>query len=248
MTFAAWLAVCFAASFDVFLDMFRHGGSILRLPGRRVLLKQVYFTGIEALPLVTITALVSGFTTISQLYRVLLQDMALTLDVFRLLLVQEGSVLIVALFVLARSGSAMAAELADMQQKGEVNSLYRMGIDPASYLVAPRVAACLVSVPGLAAFFQVILIFGGLAFMALFDGWDFPLALSHYTRGLQPDRGLVMFAKALMFGGAVGAICCRQGLAAMPGPFGVPVAVRTAMVHGFIAIVLMEGFFVLVFG
>lgn len=228
--------------------MFRHGGSILRLPGRRVLLKQIYFTGIEALPLVTITALVTGSVAISQLYRILMQDIALTLNVFRFLVVQEASILIVTFFVLARSGSAMAAELADMQQKSEVNSLYRLGIDPASYLIAPRVAACLVSVPALAAFFQVILVFGGLAFMALFDGWDFPLALTHYTRGLQPDRGMIMAAKALMFGGAIGAICCRQGLAAMPGPFGVPVAVRTAMVHGFIAIVLMEGFFVLVVG
>lgn len=212
------------------------------------MLKQIYFTGIEALPLVTVTALVTGFASAAQLYRVLLQDMALTLDVFRLLLVQEASILIVAFFVLARSGSAVAAELADLQQKGEVGSLYRMGIDPASYLVAPRVAACLLSVPALVAFFQVIMVLGGFALMALFEGWDFSLALFHYASGMHPERGFIMAAKALVFGGIIGSICCRQGLDAMPGPLGVPVAVRTAMVHGFTGIVIMEGAFVLMFG
>jgi phospholipid/cholesterol/gamma-HCH transport system permease protein len=245
---AVWTAASTAAYFDVFLDMVRHGGRMLRQPGRRVLLKQIYFTGIEALPLVTITALVTGFSGTSQLYHVLLQDMALTIDVFRYLFVQEASILIVAFFVLARSGSAMAAELADLQQKGEVASLYRMGIDPASYLVAPRVAACLVSVPALAAFCQVIMVLGGLALMALFEHWDFSLALSQYTRGLHPGSGFVMAAKAVVFGATIGAVCCRQGLAAMPGPLGVPVAARTAMVHGFAAIVILEGLFVLVCG
>lgn len=242
-------AVTFVAGyFDTFFDMVRHAPLMLRQPGRRVLLKQIYFTGIEALPLVTITALVTGFASAAQLFRVLLQDMALTLDVFRLLFVQEASILIVAFFVLARSGSAMAAELADLQQKGEVASLYRMGIDPASYLVAPRVAACLVSVPALVAFFQLIMVVGGFALMALFEGWDFSLAMFHYTNGLQPNLGFIMVAKALVFGGIIGAICCRQGLEAIPGPLGVPVAVRAAMVQGFTAIVLTEGAFVLMVG
>lgn len=237
-----------AGYYDTFLDMVRHAPRMLRQPGRRVLLKQIYFTGIEALPLVTITALVTGFAGAALLFRALLQDMALTLSVFRLLLVQEASILIVAFFVLARSGSAMAAELADLQQKDEVASLYRMGIDPASYLVAPRVAACLVSVPALVAFFQVVMVVGGFALMALFEGWDFSLALFHYANGLQPERGFIMAAKALAFGGTIGAVCCRQGLEAIRGPLGVPVAVRTAMVQGFTGIVLMEGAFVLVFG
>lgn len=211
------------------------------------MLKQIYFTGIEALPLLSITALVTGYLAATQLYHGLLQDLRLTLEMFRLLVVQHSSLLIVALFVLARSGSAITAELAEMRRHGEVASLYRLGVDPGGYLVAPRVAACLFSVPALVACFQVVMVFGGLAMMALFAGWDFNMALSEYSRGLQVGQGVVMLAKALTFGACIGTICCRQGLAAMAGPLGVPVAVRTAMVHGFAAIVLVEGAFSIIF-
>jgi phospholipid/cholesterol/gamma-HCH transport system permease protein len=246
--FVGWLLANAAAYCDVFLDALRHPARIFRNPGRRVLLKQVYFTGIEALPLVAVTALLTGYTATAQLYLGLLRDMALTLDMFRLLIVQHSSILIVALFVLARSGSAIAAELAEMRRHGEVASLYRLGIDPASYLVAPRVVACLLSVPALAAIFQVIMVFGGFGLMALFEGWDFNRTLSEYARGIALGHGFVMVLKALVFGACIGAICCRQGLAAMPGPLGVPVATRTAMVHGFTAIVLAEVGFFLLFG
>ncbi len=246
--FVGWLLVNGAAYLDTLMDTFRHLPGILRNPGRRVLLKQVYFTGIEALPVLMVTALVTGYTATSQLYRGLLQDMTLTLDMFRLLIVQHSSILIVALFVLARSGSAIAAELAEMRRHGEVASLYRLGINPGSYLVAPRVAACLISVPALAACFQMVLVFGGFALMALFSGWDFNRTITEYTRGVRLEQGVVMLARALVFGACIGAICCREGLAAMPGPLGVPVATRTAMVHGFIAIVLSEGCFFLLLG
>ncbi len=246
--FAARSAATASAYADTLLDTARHFPRVLRPPGRRVLLKQVYFTGIEALPLMTVTALVTGFGSISMLHGVLLQDLTLTLEVFRLLIAHEASVLIVTLFVLARSGSAVAAELADMRQRGEVAALCRMGIDPASYLVAPRVTACLLAVPALTASFQLVLVLGGLALMALLQGWDFRLALEIYGKGLQPERAFLALAKSCVFGAVIGAICCRQGLSAAPGPLGIPGATRTAMVHSFTAIVIGQALFIILFG
>ena len=246
--FVVWLGAYVGAYLAVFADAVRNLRHLARDPGRRLLLKQIYFTGIEALPLLTILALVIGFASLSPLYAVLMQDMALTLSVFRLLVLQEASVLLVAFFVLARSGSAMASELASARQHGEVASIYRMGIDAGEYLVAPRVASAVLSVAALVIYFQVAMVLGGFALMSLAAGWDYSLALGKFAAGIDPVNATLMTAKAMVFGGIIGTISCKQGLLAMPGPLGIPVATRTAMVHGFATIVLAEGLFVFLFG
>lgn len=245
--FLAWLFAYAGAYFGVFFDALRNAPSLMREPGRRVLLKQIYFTGLEALPLLTFVAVVLGFASLSPLYN-LLQEMGLALDVFRLLVLQEASLLVVAFFVLARSGSAIASELASARQQGEVASLYRMGIDAASYLVAPRVAACALSVAALTVYFQVAMVFGGISLMSLVTNWDFAVAIGKFAGGVQPVNALISLVKAGIFGAIIGTISCQQGLLAMPGPLGIPVATRTAMVHGFGAIVVTEGLFVALIG
>lgn len=241
--FAAWLLFYFAAYLDVWLDAARALPSLRRDPGRRVFFKQIYFTGIEALPLLTVTALGAGFVSIQQLDGLLSGDMDLIVSVFRSLIVREGSVLFVAFVVLARSGSAIASELADARQNGEVASLYRLGIDPAVYLVAPRVAACTLSVACLAMYCQLALVFGGFALVSIFLGWDYGLALEKFASGISERHAIATLAQSLVFGSLIGTICCQQGLNVAPGPLGIPVATRISMVHSIAAIILAYAFF-----
>jgi phospholipid/cholesterol/gamma-HCH transport system permease protein len=246
--FLVWLLAYGAAYVGLFLEALSRFPQLLREPSRRLLLKQVYFTGIETLPLLTVVALVTGYASTSALHRVLLQDMGLTLDVFRALVIREASILLVAFYVLARSGSAIASELASMRQKGELATLYSLGIDPAAYLVAPRIAALILSVAALSVYFQVTAVFGGFALMSIFSDWDYLLAIAKFNDGLEAGTIGLIVAKTLVFGGIIGTVCCQQGLAAVPGPLGIPGATRTAMIHSFTAIVLGEGIFVALFG
>ncbi len=246
--FLAWLLAYGAAYVGLFIETLGHAPRLLREPARRLLLKQVYFTGIETLPLLTVVALVTGYASTSALHRVLLQDMGLTLDVFRALVIREASILLVAFYVLARSGSAIASELANMRQNGELATLYSLGIDPSAYLVAPRIAALVLCVAALSVYFQVTAVFGGFALMSIFSDWDYLLAIAKFNDGLEAGTIVLIVAKTLVFGGIIGTVCCQQGLAAVPGPLGIPGATRTAMIHSFTAIVLGEGMFVALFG
>lgn len=220
---------------------------LLRPPVSRIFLKQVYFTGLESLPVLAVAGLAGGYLTTSQLYNVLGQEMGLTLEVIRFLIVQEGAVFLVALYVLARSGSAMASELATAKLQGEVAQLVRLGFDPAAYLIAPRVLGAAVSVAALTLYVQLIFVFGGFSLMALLSGWDFMLALETFARGTDPVRGLITTCKALLFGALIGASACHHGLSALPGPQGIPVATRTAVVHGFAAILVGDVVMSLIF-
>lgn len=243
-----FLLLIFAAYADTLLDAIRNTLLLLRPPYLRVLLKQVYFTGIEALPILAVAALVGGYLTTNQLFQVMGKDMGLTIEVMRFLLVQEGAVFLVAVYVLARSGSAIASELASMRQQGEVRQLYRLGVNPASYLVAPRVWGAALSVAGLTVYVQILMVFGGFGFMALFSGWDYVMALEIFSKGLDPSRGFLTILKAFSFGLVLGSVACHQGLQAVAGPQGIPVAARSAVVHSFAGILLVDVLFTLLAG
>ena len=246
-----WLLVGYfvenvSAYLRILADAFLHFPAILRPPCLRVLLKQVYFSGVESMPFLSLTALLLGFTATSRLYLVMSKDLSRTVDVFRSMMVQEGALLIVAFYVMARSGSAMASELANCKQHGEVAALYRMGIDPAGYLIAPRVVGTMLSVSALSVFFQIVLVLGGFALASFFMDWDYALAMKRFLHdGLNVGGALFALLKTSVFGALIGAVACQQGLRAVRGPQGIPVATRTAVVHGFAAIVLASTVFFL---
>lgn len=224
---------------SVLADAVKYFPSLVRSPQRRVFLKQVLFTGVESLPLMCFAALLTGVFSTGQLYTVLGRDLERTIEVFRVLLVQKAAVILVSIYTLARSGSAIATELANAKQHGEVSSLYRMGIDPGRYLVAPRVAGAALSVATLTVCFQFILVFGGFAGAGLLVGWDFLVALTIYTRGIHVPAAIATFAMSLAIGTAIAVVACQNGLRAAAGAQGVPGAARATVVHGFVAILVI---------
>jgi phospholipid/cholesterol/gamma-HCH transport system permease protein len=66
-----------------------------------------------------------------------------------------------AIMVVARAGSAMAAELGIMRISEQIDALETMDIDSVRFLISPRIAAALISFPLLTALFDVVGILGG---------------------------------------------------------------------------------------
>ena len=58
-----------------------------------------------------------------------------------ILVLREIGVLIVAIMVAGRSGSAYTAELGSMKMREEIDALHTMGLDPVEVLMLPRVIA-----------------------------------------------------------------------------------------------------------
>lgn len=229
--------------FSILIDAALKSRKVFFQPNFRVFQRQIFFTGVQSLPFLAAASLVAGFVALSQLFLVLNRDMAKTLEVFQVLLVQEGAVLIVVFFLLARSGSAMASELASCSQRGEVVALYRLGIDPGEYLVVPRIASMMCCVAALTVYCQVVLVFGGFALMSFFYQWDYLFSLEKFSRQLVFGDAVLTVCKTLFFGATVGAVCSWQGLKAVSGPQGIPVATSRAIIHGFALILLEDALF-----
>jgi phospholipid/cholesterol/gamma-HCH transport system permease protein len=95
-------------------------------------------------------------------------------DLVGILVLREIGVLIVAIMVAGRSGSAYTAELGSMKMREEVDALSTMGLDPVEVLILPRIIALVCALP--------ILAFVG-ATSALYGGGleRFPLDVGHYA-------------------------------------------------------------------
>lgn len=217
-----------------------------RRVARRILLNQVWFTALQAIPLVMVLASILSFLVISQavaeLGRLNATEYLGTLMV--VVIVQELGPLLTALIVVSRSGTAIAAELATNTVMGEVRALEGMGIDPVHYLVLPRFGAALVSVVGLMIVFDVVALAAGLVAatandMAAVRYFDVVLR-SLSTR----DIGLTL-AKGAVFGLIVGIVPSWHGLRVQRGPTEVPIAASRAVVVSIVGVFLAAALFVM---
>ena len=212
----------------------------------RVLVKQVWFTALQAIPLIIILSSILSFLVISQAVRELGRIGATELmgRIMVVVIVRELGPLLTAALVASRSGTAIAAELATNKVMGEVNALEGMGIDPLHYLVLPRFGAAVISTFGLIIFFDLVALLAGL--------------VAATTAGMSPERYFdivlqsltfrdvwLTLVKGLAFGAIVGLIPAFHGLRISGKPTEVPIASSRAVVGSIVSIFVGSGLFVL---
>lgn len=161
-------------------------------------------------------------------------------------LVRELGLIITAILVTGRTGSAFAAELGTMKVNEEIDALETMGLRPVRFLVVPRVAAGTFALPVLALFATLCGLLGGWLVMAILG-----FTLSYFVDQLTAFVGIGdligSFAKSFVFGFAVSAVGCRCGLTAGRDAGAVGAATTSAVVLGIVLVAVLEGLFAVVF-
>ena len=124
---------------------------------------QVYFTGWQALPIISTLAVGAGAAMILQAgSQINLIGGVESIGTFMMVIVvRELGPLLTALIIVARSGTAVASEIGSMKVQKEVDALVSMGINPLSYIVFPRLMGGIISVICLAFYFNLIAVLGG---------------------------------------------------------------------------------------
>jgi len=125
--------------------------------------RQVADTGINALPIIGLMAVmisvVIAYQGVAQLRPYGAED--LTVDLVAVSVLREMGVLITAILVAGRSGSAFTAEIGVMKARDEIDALKVMGMDPMQMLVVPRLLGLLITLPLLTFFSDVMGLLGG---------------------------------------------------------------------------------------
>ena len=199
---------------------------------REVLGKQVYFTGVEPLVEVLTISLLVGYLFVLLLKEV---DLVAGGSSTRLLIqtvVMELSPLVCGMIVLSRSGAAITSEIANMKQRGEIRSLYLMGIDPESYLVAPRLFGVAVGTMLLSFFFTIGCAIGGLTLAVLLSKTSFERFFDVMAGNVNAIDLLYPALKGAITGMGVAAIACYHGLRVPPSATEIPKAVIATITQG----------------
>jgi len=209
-----------------------------------VLASQIYFTGFQALPLISILALGSGTLVILQstTQLSLLGGTQMMGSLLVISVVREIGPLLTALVVIARSGTAVASEIGNMRANREIEALEVMGINPLSYIVFPRLVGGVISVLCLAMYFNMIALLGGFVLAKFLPVVQMQsLSFSFYLDLLMNafDRAdLVLFLLKNTFSGTIiFIVCCYQGLSVRGSPTEVPVMTTQAVVKSMIYVV-----------
>jgi len=213
-------------------------GTAARAVCRRVAIRQVFFTGFEALPLISAIAAFVGATFVLQVQ--LLSGTLHTDMVGRVLvavILRELAPLVTAIVVAGRSGTAIATELGNMKVNDEILGLASMGIDPLRFVVMPRMLGCVVSVLVLTVYFGAVAIMSGYLLGILMSGGSVTNMGAGFTDALMPADLPLFLVKGLGLGTLVGWLCCHFGLEAEASPTEVPRNASHAVVMSLLACV-----------
>ncbi len=199
---------------------------------------QIRFTALDALPLTGLVALLLGGITLLQVYGNW-SGLGAETYLSRLLaqmVLRELGPLMVGIIVIARSGTAIATEMASMRLNGEVDTLEAMGIDPFQYLLLPRVLGGMISVFSLLVLFDAVVLLGGFLLAYLVMPLSFKAYLTALGSTIGPGELWGTLAKALAFGSAIPLICMHSGLRVHRSTTEIPQAVTRAAVASLVTL------------
>jgi phospholipid/cholesterol/gamma-HCH transport system permease protein len=156
--------------------------------------------------------------------------------VLALALSRELSPVLTAVIIAGRVGSAFAAELGTMTVTEQIDALYMLRSSPITYLVTPRIVACVLMMPLLTMFAFLTGMAGGILICQ--NAYNIPQAtfLDSVRTFLKSWDLITALIKAGVFGALIGVIGTTWGLTTTGGAKGVGQSTTTAVVTSLLAI------------
>lgn len=203
---------------------------------------QIYFTGWQAIPLISLLAVAVGGVVIiqSSAQLTLLGGWEAIGNIMVVIVVRELAPLMVALVVIARSGTAVASEIGNMRANFEIDALKSMGINPLSFIVFPRLVGGIISVICLTFYFNVIALIGGFLVTQFVNEMPFGFYAEALAQALEQEDVWIFLLKNVFSGAIIFTICCYQGLQVKKASYEVPQVTTKAVVHSIIYVVIFN--------
>ena len=222
------------------LILLQSGTSLRRL---RLIIRELYFTGVLSLIIVLVSGLFVGMVLGLQGYQTLQtygSESALGVLV-ALSLVRELGPVVSGLLFASRAGSAMTAEIGLMKATEQLSAMEMMAVDPIARVVAPRFWAGVISMPLLAAMFSAMGVFGGYLVGVVLIGVDEGSFWSQMQSAVDFREDIVNgVIKSFVFGVAVTWIALFEGYDAPPTAEGVSGATTRTVVTSSLAILGLD--------
>jgi len=168
-------------------------------------------------------------------------------DMLGVLVLREIGVLLVAIMVAGRSGSAYTAELGSMKMREEIDALRTMGFDPIEVLVLPRMMALVLALPILAFLGAMAALYGGGLVAWLYGGVEPEAFLLRLRDAISIDHFIVGIVKAPVMAAVIGIVACVEGLAVQGSAESLGQHTTASVVKGIFFVIVMDGVFAIFF-
>ncbi|MEN9903135.1 MAG: hypothetical protein RL651_1799 [Pseudomonadota bacterium] len=229
----------FAARF--FIALLGHSGETFRRP--RLLLRELYASGVLSLIIILVSGLFVGLVLGLQGYDTLQRygsSEALGILV-ALSLVRELGPVVAGLLFASRAGSSITAEVGLMKATEQLTAMDMMAVNPLARIIAPRFWGGVLSMPILAALFTAAGIFGGWLIGVIFIGVDEGAFWAQMQANVNfVDDVCNGIIKSIVFGVAVSLIAVFEGFDAVPTAEGVSRAITRTVVTSALAILALD--------
>jgi phospholipid/cholesterol/gamma-HCH transport system permease protein len=210
---------------------------------------QLYRVGWQAIPIVVLITFLIGAIIAQQgffHFRKFGAD-SYVVDMVGILVLRELGVLIVAIMVAGRSGSAYTAELGSMKMREEIDALSTMGLDPVEVLILPRIIALVFALPILSFVGSMAALYGG-GLVAQFYGDMGPaIYIARLHEAVSVTSFKVGIIKAPFMALAIGIVACSEGLRVKGSAESLGKQTTTSVVKSIFLVIVLDGLFAVFF-
>ena len=205
--------------------------------------------GLRALPIITLINFLVGCIVAQQGVFQLQRFGAATfaVDLIGILVLRELGVLLTAIMVAGRSGSAITAEIGAMRMREEVDALRVMGLDPVEVLIVPRFLALLIALPLLTFVADMAAIAGGMLVSFAYGGVSPETFLTRLQNAIALNTFLVGLIKAPFMAGVIALISAVEGFAVQGSAESLGKRVTASVVKSIFMVIVIDGLFAMFF-
>jgi phospholipid/cholesterol/gamma-HCH transport system permease protein len=164
-----------------------------------------------------------------------------------ILVLREIGVLLVAVMIAGRSGSAYTAELGSMKMREEIDALRTMGVDPAEVLLLPRVVALVLAMPTLTFIGSIAALVGGGLVAWLYGGMSPTIYVARLQEAVTVNDFLVGMIKAPVMALVVGVVACTAGLRVKGSAESLGLQTTRSVVKSIFLVIVLDGLFAIIF-
>jgi phospholipid/cholesterol/gamma-HCH transport system permease protein len=209
----------------------------------------LYQVGWRAIPIIALVTFLIGAIIAQQgffHFRKFGAD-SYVVDMVGILVLRELGVLIVAIMVAGRSGSAYTAELGSMKMREEIDALSTMGLDPVEVLILPRVIALVFALPILTFIGSLAALYGGGLVAQFYGGMGPQIYIARLHEAVSVTHFEVGILKAPFMALVIGIVACSEGLRVKGSAESLGKQTTTSVVKSIFLVIVLDGLFAIFF-
>jgi phospholipid/cholesterol/gamma-HCH transport system permease protein len=222
------------------------GRARLRVPATVNQVERMAFRGVPIITLISfLVGAIVAQQTIFQLER--FGAVLFVVDLLGILMLREVGLLLAAIMVAGRSGSAVTAELGSMKMQEEIDAMRVMGLDPMEVLIVPRILALVIGLPLLTFLASIAGIFGG-GLVAWGYGGITPVTfLERLRESIALNTFFVGLIKAPVMALMIGVIACMEGMKVKGSAESLGRQTTASVVKAIFTVIVVDGLFAMFF-